>query len=66
MMRDKLGLFGEDKEDKKLINDLLNWMELKKVDYTNTFCYLMNVKTPRLIATKQMNLIIGWIDGKKD
>ena len=27
MMRDKLGLFGEDKEDKKLINDLLNWME---------------------------------------
>ena len=27
MMRDKLGLFGEDKNDKKLINDLFNWME---------------------------------------
>ena len=44
MMRDKLGLFGEDKEDKKLINDLLNWMEKNKVDYTNTFCHLMEIK----------------------
>jgi len=44
MMRDKLGLFGEHKDDKKLINDLLNWMEKNKADYTNTFCYLMNIK----------------------
>ena len=44
MMRDKLGLFGEDKEDKKLINDLFNWMEKNKVDYTNTFCHLMDIK----------------------
>ncbi len=29
MMRDKLGLFGEDKNDKKLIYDLFNWMEKK-------------------------------------
>ena len=43
-MRDKLGLFGEDKNDKKLINDLLVWMESNKADYTNTFCYLMNIK----------------------
>ena len=43
-MRDKIGLFGEDKNDKKLINDLLNWMEKNKVDYTNTFCHLMNIK----------------------
>ncbi len=43
MMRDKLGLFGNNKIDKKLINDLLNWMEKNKADYTNTFCYLMNV-----------------------
>ncbi len=27
MMRDKLGLFGEDKNDKKLINNLLDWMK---------------------------------------
>ena len=44
MMRDKLGLFSEDKNDKKLINDLLVWMESNKADYTNTFCYLMNIK----------------------
>ncbi|WP_435087699.1 protein adenylyltransferase SelO [Candidatus Pelagibacter bacterium nBUS_29] len=44
MMRDKLGLYGNDINDKKLINNLLNWMEKNKADYTNTFCYLMNVK----------------------
>jgi len=44
MMRDKLGIFGEDQHDKKLIYDLLNWMEENKADYTNTFCYLMDVK----------------------
>ena len=44
MMRDKLGLFGNDKNDKVLINDLLNLMEKNKMDYTNTFCHLMNIK----------------------
>jgi uncharacterized protein YdiU (UPF0061 family) len=43
MMRDKLGMFGEDQNDKKLINNLLNWMEKNKSDYTNTFCKLMNI-----------------------
>ncbi len=42
MMRKKLGLFGEDANDEKLIVDLLNWMHKKKADYTNTFCFLMN------------------------
>ena len=45
MMRDKLGLFGHEMNDKVLIDDLLNWMEKNKADYTNTFCYLMNIKT---------------------
>ena len=44
MMRDKLGLFGKSINDKKLIDDLLTWMEKNKADYTNTFCYLMNIK----------------------
>ena len=44
MMRDKLGLFGEVKNDKKLILDLLDWMKINKADFTNTFCYLMNIK----------------------
>ena len=43
MMRDKLGLFGENYSDKKLIVDLLQIMTDLKLDYTNTFCYLMNV-----------------------
>ena len=42
MMRDKLGLFGAEEKDKFLILDLLTWMHQKKVDYTNTFCHLMN------------------------
>ena len=42
MMRDKLGLFGEDNGDKNLITELLNWMYKKKADYTNTFVFLMN------------------------
>jgi serine/tyrosine/threonine adenylyltransferase len=42
MMRNKLGLFGMDEKDKFLILDLLTWMHQKKVDYTNTFCHLMN------------------------
>ena len=44
MMRDKLGLFGENTNDKELIYNLLSWMENNKADYTNTFCYLMNIK----------------------
>jgi uncharacterized protein YdiU (UPF0061 family) len=45
MIRDKLGLFGEDKNDKRLINDLFNWMEKNKADYTNTFCNLMGINS---------------------
>ena len=44
MMRNKLGLLGEDKNDKSLVVDLLTWMHQNKVDYTNTFCHLMNIK----------------------
>ena len=42
MMRDKLGLYGVNEKDKFLILDLLTWMHQKNVDYTNTFCHLMN------------------------
>ena len=43
-MRDKLGLFGNEKNDQSLILDLLTWMHEVKADYTNTFCYLMGEK----------------------
>ena len=42
MMRDKLGLFGQDQKDQILIIDLLTWMHKSKADYTNTFCFLMD------------------------
>ena len=42
MMRDKLGFFGKNDQDKLLILDLLTWMHQNKADYTNTFCHLMN------------------------
>ena len=42
MMRKKLGFIGEETKDEKLIMDLLTWMHKNKVDYTNTFCFLMN------------------------
>ena len=45
MIRDKLGLFGEDKNDKKLVNNLFDWMEKNKADYTNTFCHLMGINS---------------------
>ena len=57
MMRDKLGLFGEDKNDKKLINDLFNWMEKNKADYTNTFCNLMDINTDEIYKN---NDFINW------
>ena len=45
MMRSKIGLANEDEKDKFLILDLLTWMHQNKVDYTNTFCHLMNFQT---------------------
>ena len=57
MMRDKLGLFGNDKNDLKLINDLLNWMESNQADYTNTFCHLMNINSSNDSKYKDINFI---------
>jgi len=57
MMRDKLGLFGEDKNDKKLIDYLLNWMQKNKVDYTNTFCNLMDINSDEVYKN---NDFINW------
>ena len=61
MMRDKLGLFGEDKGDKKLIDDLLSWMEINKADYTNTFCYLINIKANNQKIYKYKNFV-NWLN----
>jgi len=58
MMRDKLGLFGEDIKDQVLILDLLTWMHQNKADYTNTFCFLMNFKIKNDEIYKDENFLI--------
>ena len=58
MMKNKLGLFGEEKNDKKIITDLLDWMEKNKADYTNTFCHLMGIKSNDDIYKK--NNFLEW------
>ncbi|WP_440933987.1 protein adenylyltransferase SelO [Candidatus Pelagibacter sp.] len=57
MMKNKLGLFGEDYKDKKLIIDLLYWMEKNKADYTNTFCNLMDINSNEIYKN---NDFINW------
>ena len=57
MMRDKLGLFGEDKNDKELIQDLFDWMKKNKADYTNTFCNLMGNNSDEVYRN---NDFIAW------
>lgn len=46
MMRQKLGLFGAQKEDEKLISDLLDWMQKNHADYTNSFLDLSQESIP--------------------
>lgn len=46
MMRQKLGLFGVEKEDEKLIGNLLKCMQRHQMDYTNTFRALISENIP--------------------
>jgi uncharacterized protein YdiU (UPF0061 family) len=41
MLKNKLGILGEEEGDKDLIDRLLRWMESKQADYTNTFVSLI-------------------------
>jgi serine/tyrosine/threonine adenylyltransferase len=65
MMCNKLGLFGNDKDDETLVNDLLNLMTYKKMDYTNTFCFLMkeNFMNKKIFEDKDLTL---WMDRWKN
>jgi len=42
MMRNKLGMMGEEDGDDKIILDLLAWMQEHSADYTNTFIALQD------------------------
>ena len=45
-MRGKLGLFGEEADDRPLAGDLLEWMQLRRADFTNTFRALTRGERP--------------------
>ena len=65
MMRNKLGLLGKEKEDKILILDLLTFMHEKKIDYTNTFCHLMNLG-PKINILHEDKNFSNWKDRWKE
>jgi len=46
MMRAKLGLFGEEEGDARLISDLLDWAQSNHADFTNTFRELSQNEKP--------------------
>jgi len=46
MMRQKLGLLGEEETDENLVSDLLEWMHKHGADFTNTFKQLSSVDAP--------------------
>ncbi|MBA2648648.1 MAG: YdiU family protein [Legionella sp.] len=46
MMRQKLGLTGDQRGDEDLINEILQWMKQQAVDYTNTFRALSTLEHP--------------------
>ena len=66
MMRKKLGIIGKDENDKELIIDLLKWMHEYRVDYTNTFCHLMDKITYKNKIYENEKFIIWKKSGKKD
>jgi len=51
-MRSKLGLFGDEAEDFSLAQELLDWMQASKADYTRTFRDLSQEKIPENEAYK--------------
>jgi len=66
MMGSKLGLADPQKEDEKLITDLLDWMHKTKADFTNTFCHLGNRNFPKTSYLKLIILKFGIPAGRND
>ena len=52
MMGSKLGINNIRKEDKILIDNLLDWMTTKKTDYTNTF---IDLQDPKIMTRDRYN-----------
>jgi uncharacterized protein YdiU (UPF0061 family) len=64
MMRKKIGIADIQEEDVVLIDRLLNWMQLNKADYTNTFIQL-SVPTFGNSGIYQQEDFINWLNDWK-
>ena len=60
MMRSKLGLLTQEKEDPELIRTLLKWMHHTGSDYTNTFRDLMSQSIPEDKAYQSQEFKSWW------
>lgn len=60
MMRQKLGLLGEEKGDEKLISDWLKFMQREHADYTNSFRDLMVDEMPTHDHYQSEEFIAWW------
>ena len=54
---DGMILFGENRNDQNLIEKLLQWMNNKKCDFTNTFCFLMKKDIDRIDFFKDPDFV---------
>ncbi|MCM0648548.1 YdiU family protein [Clostridium swellfunianum] len=64
-MREKLGIFNEELQDKALVEDLLNMMYKYKADYTNTFLALSYDK-PEDVSMWNTDEFNYWLVSWKD
>lgn len=60
MMRQKLGLFGQEDGDQDLVDRFLRWMQDNKQDYTNTFNSLSNPQQPTTGAFQTPEFSAWW------
>ncbi len=60
-IRAKLGIFNEEEDDKKLIEDLLSMMQKHNVDYTNTF-YELSHDNPQNVSLYKNDEFLKWYE----
>lgn len=58
-MRAKLGIDNEEAEDEALMQELLDWMQKQRADYTNTFLAL-TFDQPEAVMTDEAKEFIEW------
>ena len=59
-MRAKLGLFTAEEDDQALVDDLLDWMQARSADFTNTFRSLARLANADPEAAAWHRRLTGW------